>query len=95
MTAASYGRGGGPKRNKEAEKQDRALTRPEGQHIAVKETLEQKFNRLLEEVLAELPQHLTALLEEVPLIVDERPSAEILRGCATRGDSAGFIPAFP
>lgn len=35
------------------------------------------FDRLLEEILAELPAALSDLLEEVPLIVDDRPSARL------------------
>ena len=35
--------------------------------------LAEKFDRLLEQVLAELPDNLKRLLEEVPLIVDDLP----------------------
>jgi len=44
----------------------------------VKETLNRRFNRLLEDVLAELPGHLTRLLDEVPLLVDDWPTEEML-----------------
>jgi len=37
------------------------------------------FDRLLEQVLDELPGHLLALLEEVPLIVEDRPSPRVLQ----------------
>jgi len=45
----------------------------------VKETVQQRFDRLLEQVLAELPENLTRLLDEVPIVVDERPGADVLR----------------
>jgi predicted Zn-dependent protease with MMP-like domain len=32
-----------------------------------------QFDRLLDEVISELPDRLTRLLEEVPLVVDDRP----------------------
>ena len=37
-----------------------------------------RFDRLLEEVLAELPNHLRELLEEVPLIVEDFPDADLM-----------------
>lgn len=39
----------------------------------------ERFDRLLEDVLETLPQRLHDLMEEAPLIVDDRPSAELLR----------------
>ena len=36
------------------------------------------FDDLLEGIITDLPQHLHALLEEVPLIVEDRPSARLL-----------------
>lgn len=41
--------------------------------------LAQEFDRLLEQVLAELPDNLKRLLEEVPLIVDDRPEPATMR----------------
>jgi predicted Zn-dependent protease with MMP-like domain len=38
----------------------------------------QRFDELLERVLAELPDRLHDLLEEAPLIVEDRPSARLL-----------------
>ena len=38
----------------------------------------QQFDELLERVLADLPQRLHELLEEAPLIVEDRPSPQIL-----------------
>lgn len=35
------------------------------------------FDRLLEEVLAELPDEYHEMLEEVPLVVDDEPSVEL------------------
>ena len=40
--------------------------------------LRERFDRLLESVLAELPQNLHALLEETPLVVEDHPSDEIM-----------------
>ena len=42
----------------------------------------ERFDELLEEVLGALPERLHRLLEEVPLIVDDRPSEELLRSLA-------------
>lgn len=36
------------------------------------------FDELLEQVLGELPEHLHQLLEEVPLIVEDRPSSRLM-----------------
>lgn len=38
----------------------------------------QQFDDLLESLLAELPEHLLALLDEVPLIVEDEPSDLLL-----------------
>ena len=38
----------------------------------------ERFDALLEEVLAGLPARLHHLLEEAPLIVEDRPSAELM-----------------
>lgn len=40
---------------------------------------QQRFDRLLEEALANLPERLRALLEEVPLVVDDRPEERLAR----------------
>lgn len=39
----------------------------------------ERFDRLLDEVMASLPPRLHALLEEAPLLVDDRPSRTLLR----------------
>ncbi len=41
-----------------------------------------RFDALLEEALAELPEHLAALLEETPLIVEDRPEGALLASLA-------------
>ena len=41
--------------------------------------LRNRFDTLLEEVLEHLPARLRALLDEVPLIVDDRPDAALAR----------------
>ena len=40
--------------------------------------LRDRFDRLLEEVLLELPANLRNLLEEVPLVVEDRPSRQVM-----------------
>lgn len=47
-----------------------------------------RFDALLEEVLSHLPEHIRNLLDEVPLIVDDRPSAKILKELGMRPDEA-------
>jgi hypothetical protein len=37
-----------------------------------------KFDRLLEQVLAELPDHIYRLLDEMPLVVEDEPSIDLL-----------------
>ncbi|MFA6135061.1 MAG: metallopeptidase family protein [Phycisphaerae bacterium] len=44
------------------------------------------FDRLMEEVLDDLPPELHGLLEEVPLVVDDEPSDEVLDDMGGRGD---------
>ena len=44
------------------------------------------FDTLLEEALLELPERVTRMLDDMPLVVDDRPSAEVLR-------SMGMTPA--
>ncbi len=39
----------------------------------------EKFDRVLEKVLADLPAAVHQILDEVPLIVEDHPSAEIMR----------------
>ncbi|MFO0898210.1 MAG: metallopeptidase family protein [Pirellulales bacterium] len=40
--------------------------------------LRERFDRLLESVLAELPPHIHELLEETPLVVEDYPSDDIM-----------------
>ncbi|MBI5723594.1 MAG: metallopeptidase family protein [Planctomycetes bacterium] len=40
--------------------------------------LRKRFDELLEQILAELPEDLQELLQEVPVVVDDRPSQEML-----------------
>jgi len=47
---------------------------------ALTETEQTRFDALVEEVLAQLPQALRDLLEEVALVVEDVPSSEMLRG---------------
>jgi predicted Zn-dependent protease with MMP-like domain len=49
--------------------------------------LRRRFDRLMDEVLAELPGHILDLLEEVPLVVDDRPTADQLEEQAMDDDS--------
>jgi len=46
---------------------------------AVDDAQRQRFDRLLEEALERLPQRLKDLLEEIPLVVDDRPDDELAR----------------
>lgn len=46
--------------------------------------LRNRFDRLLEQVLAELPEALQQRLEEVPVIADDRPPRELLRRFGAR-----------
>jgi predicted Zn-dependent protease with MMP-like domain len=44
----------------------------------VKKAEQQRFDALLERVMAALPRHIHDLIEEAPVIVEDRPSAELL-----------------
>ena len=44
----------------------------------MKASLRSSFDAVLEEVLGELPGQIRALLEEVPLLVEDSPSPEVL-----------------
>lgn len=44
--------------------------------------LRDRFDRLLDEVLQSLPDHVLAVFEEVPLIVDDRPDDVLVRKLA-------------
>jgi predicted Zn-dependent protease with MMP-like domain len=48
------------------------------------ENLRDRFDATLEEVLAELPEELHRLLEEVPLVVEDFPTREDLRRVGAR-----------
>jgi len=47
----------------------------------------QQFDDILESIIAELPEHLHARLDEIPVVVEDRPTARQLRdlGMDTRG----------
>ncbi len=55
------------------------------------------FDDLLEEVIEELPDHLRDLLEEVPLIVDDRPDRATMDevGCRHPRDLCGLYTGIP
>jgi predicted Zn-dependent protease with MMP-like domain len=42
------------------------------------------FDEQLERVLAELPDYIRALLPEIPVIVDDRPSSDLMRQIGVR-----------
>lgn len=46
--------------------------------------LRNQFDNLLEEVLAELPAWILELVDEVPLVVDDYPTAEVLTSTGIR-----------
>lgn len=52
------------------------------------------FDRLLEDVIAILPQPIRDLLDEVPVIVEDRPSPDLLRDLALEAgeDPADWAP---
>jgi predicted Zn-dependent protease with MMP-like domain len=58
---------------------------------------EEVFDRILEEVLDELPPRLHDLLEEVPLVVEDRPSPRVMRemGIRDRRDLCGLFTGVP
>lgn len=55
------------------------------------------FDRLVDQVLAELPDSLHRLLEELPLIVEDRPSPEIIEalGLEDPSDLCGLHDGIP
>jgi len=57
----------------------------------------ERFDHLLEQVLAELPSHLRELLEEVPLVVEDRPSRRLMRemGLDGRRELCGLFTGVP
>jgi predicted Zn-dependent protease with MMP-like domain len=59
--------------------------------------LRQFFDDQLELVLAELPQQVKELIDEVPLVVEDYPSPEVMRqtGVRQRGDLCGLYTGIP
>jgi predicted Zn-dependent protease with MMP-like domain len=57
----------------------------------------QWFDKLLEEVMAELPAALQELIEEVPVVVEDHPSAKVLREMDIHGrdDLCGLHTGVP
>lgn len=55
------------------------------------------FDELLEEVLAELPETVTRLLDEIPLIVEDYPSQKVIQdmGLRHRGELCGLYSGIP
>lgn len=51
-----------------------------------------RFDALLEEVLATLPERVHQILERVPLVVEDRPSADLLRSLHEEGLDLGEDP---
>jgi predicted Zn-dependent protease with MMP-like domain len=60
-------------------------------------TLRDFFDTQLEAVLAELPQRVHDLLDEVPMIVEDYPSPELMRklGVRRRADLCGLYTGIP
>ncbi len=56
-----------------------------------------RFDALLEEVLAELPDHIHELIEQVPLHVEDYPSQEVMRstGVRRRDQLCGLFTGIP
>lgn len=61
------------------------------------QTIRERFDALLEEVLAELPGHIHELIERVPLHVEDYPSAEVMRstGVRRRDQLCGLFTGIP
>jgi predicted Zn-dependent protease with MMP-like domain len=59
--------------------------------------LRQYFDEQLESVLADLPQQVHDLLDEVPMIVEDYPSPQIMRkmGVRRRSDLCGLYTGIP
>jgi len=55
------------------------------------QTQRQQFDRLLEDVIEHLPEHLRRLLEESPVIADDRPGAALLRDLEMDEDEYGEV----
>jgi len=51
----------------------------------------ERFDRLVDVVVEALPQRIRDLLEEVPLIVDDEPSRELLREIGMTAEEAGEL----
>lgn len=49
----------------------------------------ERFDRLLEEVLEDLPDGVRSLLDEMPVIVEDRPSESLLKELAGDGEAIG------
>jgi predicted Zn-dependent protease with MMP-like domain len=56
-----------------------------------------RFDSILEEVLSEMPDAVHRILDEVPLIVEDYPSAEIMKemGLRRRDDLCGLHDGIP
>jgi predicted Zn-dependent protease with MMP-like domain len=59
--------------------------------------LRQLFDEQLEIVLAELPQQVKDLIDQVPLVVEDYPSADVMRRTRVRhrGDLCGLYTGIP
>ena len=57
----------------------------------------QRFDELLEQVLAELPEEVTRLLEEVPLVVEDYPAEKVVKdmGLDHRDELCGLYTGIP
>ena len=63
----------------------------------MRDDLLERFERLLAEVLAELPDDIRSRLDEAPLIADDRPSAQVMRETGVRHplDLCGLYTGVP
>jgi predicted Zn-dependent protease with MMP-like domain len=50
---------------------------PDVDHTAMRRSERDRFDALLEQVIDELPQRIRDLMEEAPVIVDDRPSKQL------------------
>jgi predicted Zn-dependent protease with MMP-like domain len=54
----------------------------------VKQPLRDRFDAILEEVIAGLPRGIARLLDEMPIVVDDRPSPQVLRDLGMREEES-------
>jgi predicted Zn-dependent protease with MMP-like domain len=49
-----------------------------GHHRSARDSIRRRFDRLFEEVLEAIPQRVRALLDETPVVIEDRPSPQMM-----------------